>query len=266
MAGRALITGASSGIGQAFAERLARDGYDLVIVARRRQRLEELAGRLTEATRATVEVMAADLTDGAALAAVAEHVRRQPIDLLVNNAGFGGYMPFVRLPEERARELIDLHVTASTLLARAALPAMVERGRGAIVTVASLLAFAGSLPANPMPARAVYAGAKAYLVAFSETLANELRESGVRIQVCCPGVVRTEFHDRLGIDPSRLGRRMEPRDVVEASLRALAAGEVICIPGLDDPAAIGAFQEASRRLLQLGNVPELASRYRQRPE
>ena len=266
MSSRALITGASSGIGQAYAERLARDGYDLVVVARRRQRLEDLAQRLTEATRATVEVMAADLTDRAALAAVADHHRRQPVDLLVNNAGFGGYMPLVRLREARARELIDLHVTAATTLARAALPTMVERGHGAIVIIASLLAFSGSLPATPLPARAVYAGAKAYLVTFSETLANELRDTGVRIQVCCPGVVKTEFHDRLGIDPSRLGTRMEPEAVVQASLMALAAGEVICVPGLPDPAAVGTLQEASRRLLQLGNVPELAPRYRQRPE
>src|SRR5437588_4996627 len=261
-----LVTGASSGIGQAYAERLARERYDLVVVARRRERLEELARRLEQETGSSVEVMAADLTDRTALAAVAARLRARPVDLLVNSAGFGGYMRFVRLREQRARELIGLHVLASTLLARAALPAMVERGRGSIVNVASLLAFAGSLPADPMPARAVYAGAKAYLVAFSETLAGEVRESGVRIQVCCPGIVKTEFHDRLSVDPSRLGPRMEPADVVAASLRALDAGEVICIPGLSEPAAVLAFQEQSRRLLQLGNVPELAPRYRQRPE
>ena len=261
---RALVTGASSGIGRAYAERLAREGHDLVVVARRRERLDELAGRLQKETRSSVEVLAADLTDRGALEAVQERLRAQPFDLLVNNAGFGGYMPFARLPEERARELIDLHAVASTLLARAALPAMIERGRGAIVNVASLLAFAGSLPANPMPPRAVYAGAKAFLVAFSETLANEVRDSGVRVQVCCPGIVATEFHDRLNIDPSRLGARMPPDDVVEASLRALERNEVICIPGLDDPSAVSAFQEQSRRLLQEGNQTQLAARYGQR--
>src|SRR5438445_3369586 len=262
---KALVTGASSGIGRAYAERLAREGYEVVVVARRRERLEELADRLRKEAGSSVEVMAADLTDRGALAAVQDRLRAQPFDLLVSNAGFGGYMPFERLPAERARGLIDLHVVASTLLARAALPAMIERGRGAIVNVASLLAFAGSLPANPMPPRAVYAGAKAYLVAFSETLANEVRDSGVRVQVCCPGIVATEFHDRLNVDPSRLGTRMRPEDVVEASLRALERNEVICIPGLNDPAAVSAFQEQSRRLLQEGNQPQLAARYGQRP-
>ncbi|HYM50820.1 MAG TPA: SDR family oxidoreductase [Candidatus Limnocylindrales bacterium] len=266
MGQRALITGASSGIGRAYAERLARDGYDLVVVARRRQRLEELAQRLTETTRASVEVVAADLTERPVLDGLIARLSQDGVDLLVNSAGFAGYMPFVRLPEGRARELIDLHVVAATLLTRAVLPAMLARGQGAVINVASLLAFAGSLPASPMPPRAVYAGAKAYLVAFTETLASELKETPVRLQVCCPGIVRTEFHDQAGMDPSRLGTRMEPDEVVAASLQALALGEVICVPGLEDPGAISAYREASRRLLQLGNVPTLASRYRQRAE
>jgi short-subunit dehydrogenase len=261
----ALVTGASSGIGRAYAERLARDGYRVVAVARRRDRLEELAREARAERAGEVEILAADLTDRSALEAVEDRLRSQPFDLLVNNAGFGGYMPFARLPEERIRELIDLHVVASTLLARAALPGMIERGRGAIVNVASLLAFAGSLPSNPMPPRAVYAGAKAYLVAFSETLAGEVRDSGVRIQVCCPGIVATEFHDRMNLDPARLGRRMEAGDVVAASLLALERNEVICVPGLDDAGAVIALQEQSRRLLQEGNRPELAARYHQRP-
>jgi uncharacterized protein len=259
---RALITGASSGIGQAFAERLAKDGWELLIVARRQSRLEELAARLHASTGASVEILRADLTDEAQRAAVVSAIRAKPLDLLVNSAGFAGYMAFAQLPEKQASQLIDLHAVAATLLTRAALPSMLERRQGAVINVASLLAFSGSLPSPPLPARAVYAGAKAYLVAFTQTLANELRGSGVQLQVCCPGVVRSEFHEAAGIDPSRLPPGMDPQAVVQASLRALAGGEVVCVPALDDPAAVAALEEASRRLLEQGNRPELATRYR----
>jgi len=150
---RALITGASAGIGQAFAERLARDGYDLVLVARRRARLEALAQRLRGEGGGAADVVVADLTAPAGLRAVeARAAADEALTLLVNNAGFAGYMPFIDLPADRAEELIRLHVVAVTRLTRAALPGLVARGRGAVVNVASMLAFSATVPASvPLP-------------------------------------------------------------------------------------------------------------------
>jgi uncharacterized protein len=228
----AMVTGASSGIGAAFAERLARAGHDVVVVARRKDRLE---GRAAAEPRLSV---------------------------LVNNAGFAGYKPFTELPPETADDLVDVHVRAATRLTLAALPGMVERGTGAVVNVASLLAFSGSLPPQPLPHRAVYAACKAYLVAFSELLQAEVGPSGVRVQVCCPGLVETEFHDVAGVDRSRFRiRPMSPDEVARASLRGLELGETLCAPGLRDPGVIDALHESQRRMLQEGNRPELAERY-----
>src|SRR2546421_5808698 len=157
----ALVTGASAGLGVAFAERLAADGYDLVVVARRRDRLEELAERLD----ANVEVLAADLADPTALGEV-EARAAEGIDLLVNNAGFAGYRPFAELDPDVAENLIRVHIVATTRLSRAAVPRMIERGSGGIVNVASLLAFSGSIPPDPLPLRATYAACKSYMVTF----------------------------------------------------------------------------------------------------
>ena len=147
---QAVITGASSGIGAAFAARLAGDGYDLTLVARRRARLAELAARLAEAGPGTVDMHVADLADPGGLRSAEDLVAAMPrLDLLVNNAGFAGYGPFASLDPAVAVALIGVHVTAPTRLTRAALPAMVERGRGAVINIASLLAFSGSLPPDP---------------------------------------------------------------------------------------------------------------------
>jgi short-subunit dehydrogenase len=157
----ALVTGASSGIGAAFAERLARDSYDLVVVARRLQRLEELARRLRKGQETEVEVLVADLTKPAELRAVEERIRgtgNLEFELLVNNAGFSGYMPFIDLDPDRAEELVQLQVVAPTRLIRAALPGMIARGHGAVINVSSLLAFSASVPAAaPLPKRVTYA-------------------------------------------------------------------------------------------------------------
>ncbi len=233
----ALVTGASSGIGRAFAERLARDGYDLVVVARRRGRLEELASRLRSDPGVAVEIIAADLGDPASLARVERRAGEGPdIDLLVNNAGFGAYMPFARLPPERVEQLIRVHVVATTRLARAVVPGMLERGRGTIVNVASMLAFSATIPPDPMPHRVVYAATKAYLVAFSQALAAELGSSAIKVQALCPGTVATEFHVVQGA-PGPLPGSMDPADVVAASLAGLELGEVVCAPTIGRRAA-----------------------------
>jgi short-subunit dehydrogenase len=262
---RALVTGASSGIGAAFAERLARDQYDLIVVARRRERLEALAKRLRETHHVAVEVMAADLTQPGELHAVEMRIAEDTaLELLVNNAGFGGYMPFIKLDPDRAEELIRLQVTAVTRLTRAALPGMIARGHGAIINVSSRLAFSGALSSPTMPRRATYAATKAYVVTFTQLLHDELAGTGVRVQALCPGVVRTEFHERMGQDPSRLPAAivMTPEDVVEASLAGLRLGEVVCVPTLDDPNRLTQIQDDERQLWEHSNGNMIAGRYK----
>jgi len=257
----ALVTGASSGIGASYADRLAGDGYDLVLVARRRDRLEDVASRL-RSHGAAAEIIAADLTDPVELAGVETRASQGDVEFLVNNAGFAGYRPFAELDPKTAEDLIRLHALAVTRLTRAALPGMVRRRRGAIVNVASLLSLSGSLPANPLPYRATYAGAKAFLVTFTQALSGELPGSGVQLQALLPGVVATEFHDTLNVDPSRMASMaMQPDDVVAASLAALEASELVCIPGLEDPALVEQLTAAQRAIMQAGNRPVLASRY-----
>jgi short-subunit dehydrogenase len=263
---RALVTGASAGLGQAFAERLARDGYDLVVVARRRDRLEELAQRLRESHGIAVQVLQADLTQPAELRAVeTEAAGDERLGLVVNNAGFGGYMPFIMLDPDRAEELIRLHVVATTRLTRAALPGMVARGRGAIVNVASVLGFSASVPASvPLPKRAVYAACKSYIISFAELLHQDLEGTGVHVQALCPGLVGgTEFHDAIpGFDISRRPTPpLGPDDVVTAALAGLRLGEVICVPGLDDPDQLAQIGERERALVARAATGRLASRY-----
>ena len=261
----ALVTGASSGIGAAFAERLARDQYDVMLVARRSERLEALAQRLRQAHRVKVEVIVADLTQRDPLQAVERRIAEATnLALLVNNAGFGGYMPFVNLDPDRAEELIRLQVVAVTRLSRAALPGMIARGHGAIINVSSRLAFSAALSAPNMPKRATYAATKAFINTFTQILHAELAGTGVQVQALCPGVVRTEFHERMGQDPARIPAAivMTPEDVVEASLAGLKLGEVICVPALDDPGVLAQIEQDQRQLLEHSGGNAIAKRYR----
>lgn len=259
----ALVTGASSGIGAAYAERLAREGHDLILVARRRDRLEALAERLRREAGAEAEPLAADLTDAGALSQLEARVAAdERLALLVNNAGFGGYRPFVEVEPKIIDELIAVHIRAVARLTRAALPGMIRRGKGTVINIASLLALSGALPPNPLPYRAVYAGAKAFILAFTEALSGELFQSGVRVQACLPGLVDTEYHAVAGRDPSKMPPMMRVADVVAASLAALAHGEVVCVPGLDDAALLERLAEVRRTVLMSANRPALAQRYR----
>ncbi len=253
----ALVTGASSGVGHAYARQLAEGGWDLVPVARRAPRLAALAASLGS-DGISVDPLVADLTDPAGLAAVEERVGRG-VDLLVNCAGFAGYMPFVELPPEVASSLIDVHVRAVTRLTGAAVRAMLPRRRGAVINVASLLAFSESAVLGRFN-RATYAACKAFIVTFTQLVAQEVRDQGLRVQVCCPGAVVSEFHDVAGVP--RPPAAMSPEEVVSASLRALDAGEVVCVPGLEDPTVVERYHDAQREMLRQGNRPELAERYR----
>jgi uncharacterized protein len=260
----ALVTGASAGIGTVYAERLAREGHDLVVVARRQDRLEALATRLRGSHGAASEILTADLATAAGIEALVQRLSKGDVAFLVNNAGFPGYKPFVDVSPTVVEQLVQIHISAVTSATRAALPAMVKRGQGAIVNVASLLALSGTLPPNPMPFRATYAAAKAYLVTFTQTLAGEISDTGVKVQVCLPGVVATEFHEFMPPDArQRLhAMGMKAEDVVQASWAAVGRGETVCVPGLDDPGLVEKLGEAQRAVMSAANRPQLAARYR----
>jgi short-subunit dehydrogenase len=220
---RALVTGASSGLGAAFARALARRGTAVVLVARRRDRLEALARDLG----ASSEVLVADLDAEPGLAAVEERLRRGDVDLLVNNAGFSTGGPFARADVAAEEGMLRVHLLASLRLMRAALPAMIERGRGAVINVSSLGALTPSFPLN-----ATYGASKAYLVSLSESVAAELRGTGVSVQALCPGFTHTEFHkspNKMKGTPAFMW--MDPEPVVEASLAAVGK-RVLVVPGL----------------------------------
>ncbi|MFF8593997.1 SDR family NAD(P)-dependent oxidoreductase [Streptomyces sp. NPDC015220] len=265
--GTAVVTGASSGIGAEYARRLAGHGWDLVLVARRAQRLAELAAGLRERAGTAVETVEADLAEPADLDRVAERVAAEDVALLVNNAGINGYGPFAEVDAALLTKVVDVNVVAPTVLTRAAVPAMLARGRGAVINVASLLAFAGSLPPGVLPHRAVYGGTKGYVVTFTRTLAAELAGTPVRVQVVCPGLTATEFHLGTGETPVRGERRvhdeggMPAADVVTASLAALATGEVVCVPGLEDADAVERLAAAELALRQAAGTAA-APRYR----
>lgn len=224
----ALVTGASAGLGAAFARALGRRGYDLILVARRRERLEALAEELAKAG-ATAEVWPADLTDAAALAGVEERIRRHDrLAMLVNNAGFGLDGLFHESDLSGPDAMVRLHVLAPVRLTHAALPGMTARGRGAVIQVSSVAAWLQGAGG------AMYCATKAFLNSFTLSLAIELAGTGVRVQTLCPGFTYTEFHDVLGMD-----RRLVPKFwwlraeyVAEQSLRDLDRGKVVSIPSL----------------------------------
>lgn len=224
----ALLTGASAGIGAAFGRELARRGWHLVLVARDAGRLDDTAGQLRVAGAPVVEVLPADLTEPDGLTAVADRLGdpARPIDLLINNAGIGLGRSFAEVTEDDLRRQLALNVTAVLLLTKAALPPMTARNSGNIINVASV---AGLFP-NP---GASYAGSKAWVVAFTEGLAMTLRGSGVRVQALCPGLIRTEFHQRAGIN---LGATpafsfVDVDLLVRTSLADLQRGRVVSVPG-----------------------------------
>jgi hypothetical protein len=257
VSGLALITGASSGIGRAFALRLGADGYDLIAVGRRRDRLEELVAALPDVE---VRPLVADLGTDAGMEAVAEVCAAEELTVLVNNAGVAHYMPFVELPADKASEILHVKVVTPTMLARAAAPGMVTRGEGTIINVSGMLAFSGPASLAELPLRrAVYTAALAHIVALSQALHEELKPHGLRVQALCPGVVATEFHERQGLDLSAVPR-MSADDVVTAGLRGLELGEVVCAPGVERSDLLDAVFAAD--LAAFGaQSPELARRY-----
>jgi short-subunit dehydrogenase len=256
----ALVTGASAGIGRAYAERLASDGYDLVIVARRAERLDELKRQLESGHGVSVQPLVADLSTESGRRAV-DAVARQPrLEVVVDSAALAYYMPFLDLPLDKAEELVNLNVLAPVQMIHAALPGMVDRGKGTVVSFASLLAYSAASENPQLPKRAVYAASKAFLLALFQLLAVELHGSGVKVQIVCPGIVKTEFHTRQNMDLS--GRpRLEPEDIVNASMIGLERGEVVCIPTLEETDRIQHHDQAEAEVLAANMRPTLAHRY-----
>ncbi|SDP50074.1 hypothetical protein SAMN04488595_11094 [Ralstonia sp. 25mfcol4.1] len=227
--GTALVTGASSGIGAIYADRLARRGYDLVLVARNRDKLDALARRITDETGRAVEVFAADLNDRASLARVEEKLRNDAsITLLVNNAGIGTHTPLLDSDVDAMTKMIDLNVTALTRLTYAAVPGFVARGKGSVINISSIVGIA------PEVLNGVYGGSKAFVTAFSQSLHHEVGARGVRVQAVLPGATATDFWETGGLPVENLDPAivMQATDMVDAALVGFDNGELITIPSL----------------------------------
>jgi uncharacterized protein len=257
--GFALITGASSGIGAIYADRLARRGHDLILVARNGERLRQLADKIAGETGRTVEVVAADLGKRQDVARIEALLRSDTrITTLVNNAGVGATAPLLQADVEKMSDMIALNVDALTRLTYAAVPGLVARGGGTVINIASIVAVA------PERLNGVYGGSKAFVLAFSQSLRHELADKGVRVQVVLPGATATDFWSIAGTPVEHLpGEIVMPATaMVDAALAGLDQGEFATIPALPDLSDWNAF-EAARLALQPGlSRSEPAARYR----
>lgn len=226
----ALITGASGGIGYELAKLFAKDHYNLVLVARSSDRLNQVASQLRQQFGINVEAMVLDLAEDQAVTVLFEHLKGEKleVDVLVNNAGFGVFGEFAEMPEEEILGQVQLNVVALTHLTRLFLPAMIERRQGKIMNVASTAAF------QPGPLMAVYYATKAYVLSFSEALANEVAGTGVVVSCFCPGATDTGFQKRAGMEDSRLFKKigaMKVETVARDGYRGLMAGKSLVISG-----------------------------------
>jgi short-subunit dehydrogenase len=228
----ACITGATSGIGAAYASSFARQGYDLILTGRNKEMIESVANALSRQNNIDVEVVIAELSDDRQLDLLIEKVRAtEGLEVLVNNAGFTRESPFHEEDFTSHEMMLKVHNLAPAKLCHAALPKMVSQGKGSIINVSSLAAFL------PLPGQALYSGTKAFLKSFTESIHLELLGTGVNVQVLCPGMTRTNFHERIGYDSKTfyrdrgLLRAMTPEEVVNVSLRDLERNKVLCVPG-----------------------------------
>ena len=253
-----LITGASSGIGAICADRLARRGHDLILVARNRERLDALATRITNETGRSVQVIVADLSDKADLARVEQVLRTDAsITALVNNAGVGAATRLLEADIERLDRMIDLNVIALVRLTYAVLPAFISRGGGAIINVASVVGIVPEL------LNGVYGGTKAFVLAFSRSLHKEFAERNIRVQVVLPGATATDFWEIAGTPLEQVPGEMVMKadDMVDAALAGFDQGELITIPALPDIADWDAFESSRQRLIPKLSLSSPALRY-----
>jgi len=243
--GTALITGASSGIGAIYADRLARRGYDLILVARDGARLTALAQSLTAQTGRKVDVIAADLGNAAQRATVEQRLRDDAsLTLLVNNAGIGTPAKLLEADVEQMTHMIELNVTALARLTYAAVPGFVARGRGAVINISSIVSIAPEL------LNGVYGGSKAFVTAFSQSLHHELGAQGLRVQAVLPGATATEFWARGGMPVEHLPESwvMSAEALVDAALVGFDRGELITVPSLHDEAPLLAYEAARQAM------------------
>ncbi len=257
--GTALITGASSGIGAVYADRLARQGYDLILVARSRARLDSLADHLSNETGRAVEVVAADLKNPADLRRIEDILRTDAsITLLVNNAGVGGVMPLLASPVDDMQDMITLTDTALMRLAYAVDPGLVARGTGAVINISSIVAIA------PEILNGVYGGSKAFVLSLSQSMHHELADKGIRIQAVLPGATATEFWSEAGNPVENLPHEivMSAEDMVDAALAGFAGGEVVTIPGLHEGEQWDRYEAQRQVLSGLFGSSTPAPRYR----
>jgi short-subunit dehydrogenase len=259
--GTALITGASSGIGAVYADRMAKRGYDLLLVARNQDKLESRATDIRQKTGRQVRVLPADLTQSYDLACVEEALRHdETISVLINCAGFGSSVPLLKADVGRMEEMIKINVTALMRLTYAVVPQFVERKRGTIIQVSSIVAIA------PEILNGVYGGTKSFVLGLTHSMQHELRDTGIRIQAVLPGGTRTEFFTIAGspiehMPEERRQTLMSAEDLVDAALAGLDQGELITIPPLADKSEWDDFEAARLRMTPRLRNAQPAQRY-----
>jgi uncharacterized protein len=257
--GTALITGASTGIGAVYADRLAHRGYDLILVARDESRLEVLAAKLRDEAGVRVDTLPANLADETQLRGVEDRIASDAsLTLLVNNAGISLKRTLIDTPRETVQQLIAVNVTAPTLLAGVAARAFAGRGHGGIINLSSVLALA------PEMFDGTYSATKAFILNLSQGLAKEVGDKGVRVQAVLPGATRTEIWARSGkdIDSFPAGMVMEAGDLVDAALLGFDSGETVTIPPLADEGQWQAMQAARLAMMPVLSQRAVAPRYR----
>lgn len=255
----ALITGASSGIGAGYADRLSRRGYDVILVARDKSRLEILAERLRAETGRSIQVVPADLADREQLMRIEQLIRNESrLTLLVNNAGIGLATPVVEVSADRIAQLVAVNVMATAILAHAAVTTFAARGHGAIINMASIVAL------TPEVVNPVYSASKAFILNMSHGLTSQFASKGVHIQVVLPGATRTEIFERAGEDLNAFPPDfvMEVGDLVDAALVGFDRGETVTIPPLADDSGWKTMEAARRALLPNLSRSKAAPRYR----
>jgi short-subunit dehydrogenase len=257
--GIAVVTGASSGIGKMYAQRLAARGYDLLLIARRADRLKTVAADLESRFRIQVETLAVDLAQQAGLSEAIEKIASNAsITLLVNNAGTSVFGPSAQASQEVLTRIVALNVTALTSLTNAVLPRFQERGSGTIINIGSVVGFAG-YPLTP-----IYGGTKAYVLNFTQALQQQLAGTGIRIQLVTPASTVSEIWGTMGVDISDLDPAtvMSTEDCVDAAMSGLDSGELITAPSVHDETLLRTFETASLALLAATQNGEPAPRYR----
>lgn len=256
--GTAVITGASTGMGALYASKLAKMGYDLIIVARNHNRLNQIASHIAADNERNVEVVASDLNDSGQLAALESRLRNDAsITLLVNNAGIGTHTKLHESDVEKMTAMINLNVVALTRLTYAVVPGFIDRGRGAIINIASIVSIA------PEILNGVYGGSKAYVLAFTRSLHSELADKGIQVQAVLPSATATPFWENGGLPLSRVdpGIIMQAEDMVEAALSGFVQGEFITIPSLHDESRLQEWERARQAIIEDFSHNEPAARY-----